>query len=227
MAVTLNISLEADRNLPSIKFQGIFTGALQAFDFNLPSYVKYGKGPNWLRKYNMVDYWLWYLLGDNNRKSEFMENMHISAELKKSEFGDRISLDHLPRSFLKDFSENQSNKNGNETLSDEVRDLLLDYRVSPMLAPKEALEKLPATYIIGCEFDVLRDESFIAYERMRKANVDLQHKFYSSEGHGFIWYVHDNNRQVAREAISEFINFFKRTLKSYEEKEKSGEKSKS
>ena len=210
MAVALNISLEAEENTPSLKYQGIFAGALQAFDFNLPSYIKYGRGPNWLRKDAMVNYWLYYLFGNKTLNKEFMENMHTSPDLKNSEIAERLSLKFLPHSFREVLPQQASKQYGNEALSDEVKDLILDYRVSPMLAPKEALEKLPPTYMIGCEFDVLRDESFMAYERMRKSNVDLQHKYYRSEGHGFIWGVHGN--EVAREAVLEFVVFLKRVL---------------
>ena len=212
MAVTLNISQKSDESIPTIKYQGIFGGALQAFDYKLPSYIKYGTGPNWLRKDAMVDYWLYYLFGNKTLHREFMDNMHTSSALKQSKFAEMLSLRSLPKSFRESVPKEDSKDYGNEALSDKIQDLILDYRVSPMLAPKKALEKLPATYIIGCEFDVLRDESFIAYERMRKANVDLQHKYYRSEGHGFIWGVHSSD--IAREAVSEFISFVKRALQS-------------
>ena len=212
MAVALNISMESRDNIPSLKYLGIFGGALQAFDFKLPSYMKYANGPNWLSKRSMVGYWLDYLVGDRSRYKEFMENMHTSPELKMSEYGSRLSSELLPASFLKDIPEETSKNYGNETLANEVKDLILDYRVSPLLAPKSALEKLPSTYIIACEFDVLRDDSFIAYERMKKAGVDLQHKYYRSEAHGFIWSVHSEG--IAREAILEFVAFFKRILKA-------------
>ena len=210
MAVALNISMESRTNTPSLKYLGIFGGCLQAFDFKLPSYVKYGNGPNWLSRRSMIGYWLDYLLGDRKRYKDFKENMHTSPELKISEYGKRLSIDSLPASFLKGIPEETSKDYGNETLSNEIKDLILDYRVSPLLAPKSALEKLPSTYIITAEFDVLRDDSFIAYERMKKAGVDLQFKYYRSEAHGFVWGVHSDS--TAKEAILEFVAFCKRIL---------------
>ena len=210
MAVALNISIEYKDNMPSLKYLGIFSGALQAFDFKLPSYVKYTNGPSWLSKRSMVGYWLDYLLGNRKRYKEFMENMHTSPEMKKSEYGSRLSLDTLPASFLKDIPQEMSKDYGNDTLASEMKDLILDYRVSPLLAPKSALEKLSPTYIIAAEFDVLRDDSFIAYERMKKAGVDLQFKYYRSEAHAFIWGVH--SEAISREAILEFVAFCKRIL---------------
>ena len=45
MAVTLALAKERDSTLPRIKLQSLIYPALQAFDFNLPSYITHADGP--------------------------------------------------------------------------------------------------------------------------------------------------------------------------------------
>ena len=44
------------QSLPKIKLQALNYPALQAFDLNLPAYIRHGDGPGFLRKRNMIEF---------------------------------------------------------------------------------------------------------------------------------------------------------------------------
>ena len=75
-----------------------------------------------------------------------------------------------------------------EVLKDEqVRDSLfkvLDPEVSPLLAEDDKLAKLPKAHFAISEIDTLKDEALIYAERLRRAGVAVNVKYYKTAYHG-------------------------------------------
>jgi acetyl esterase len=64
-----------------------------------------------------------------------------------------------------------------------------DWRCSPLLA--EDLVDLPPTLIIAAEYDILRDESIVFAERLRRARVPAVHRVVERVNHGFLGNAED------------------------------------
>ena len=210
MAVALALSKETDDSLPRIKLQMLIYPALQAFDLDLPAYIKHRDGPGFLRKRNMIEFWLSYAFGNYSFYNEFAANTHVSDELRRSKYASYVSSELLPPEILQSVSGKKTFANGNKTLSDKIEGIILDPRFAPLMASDEDLAKLPPTYIVTPEFDVLRDEGFLTAARLRKVGVPVEHTYLHGEAHGLL-----NSVAIDSNAKDEFIRigkFFNKTI---------------
>ncbi|XP_053400455.1 neutral cholesterol ester hydrolase 1-like [Mercenaria mercenaria] len=211
LSVALNISKDEPRLAKNIRLVGIFYSPLQAFDFNLPSYAKYARQTEVFGKRDIVEQFSLYLFGDTNSTlvEMLMDNLHTTAEQKTSERAEILDMNMLPFSF-REYKEPELTVNaGNEQLSREISHLILDDRVSPMMASADDLQNLPHTYFIAPEVDPVRDESIMLYGALRELDIDKNvHVYYRTEKHGFLTEFRKND--VAKRAISEFIVHLKK-----------------
>jgi acetyl esterase/lipase len=56
--------------------------------------------------------------------------------------------------------------------------------MSPVLADDDLLRKLPKTYLVVLEWDVLRDEELAYSYRLKKNDVDIELDFHEDAFHG-------------------------------------------
>lgn len=210
MAVALAVAKEKDPSLPKLRLQALIYPALQAFDFDLPAYIKHGDGPGLLRKETMILYCLSYAFGNYSLYNEFASNTHVSDELRRSKYASVVSHDILPREIKEEVRGKRTYARGNKTLSDMIEHIILDPRYAPLMVSDEDLALLPPTYIMNAEFDVLRDDGFLAAARLRQVDVPVEHTYLPGEEHGFINAVGiDDN---ANEEIRRIATFFNQTL---------------
>ncbi|XP_068598707.1 arylacetamide deacetylase-like 4 [Brachionichthys hirsutus] len=157
--------------------------ALQMADFNLPSYQQNHAVPILFRG-RMAFYFLQYLNGDISLCQDVLEGNHVPTDLRAC-FKEWLSPSNLPPECLIRgiFECPKPEYDGGVYHAVKAG---LEPEVSPLLADSALIQKTPPTFILTCEYDVLRDDGILYRKRLLDLgkNVTWQHL---TEGfHGMI-----------------------------------------
>lgn len=206
------LSLKDVIDTPKVKVMTLIYPALQALYFDLPSYNQYGHGPGFLTKKMMIEHWLDYMFGHRKYYEFFNNNSHISQEIQ-TQYSNRINVSFLPDEIHKTKQKGGRSQNREQLLPKgdqrDISRLVINPKLAPLMASDEALSHLPPTFILTVEVDVLRDEGYMAIERLRNAGVHVEHTHLSSEEHGclpFIEVTKDPSVDLLYAKAAEFFN---------------------
>lgn len=195
-AVVLSISKEKNSGLPPIKYQMLVFAPLQAIDFRTPSYVEVGE-IMFPPSHRMAGFWAHYMGLGPKRIEDYAlimkYNRHVPPELlENSEYAKYLDRKNLPEQFRKPRPEvmkhyyTSPEKAGvissyDAELYDKIKDTLLNPLFAPLMASESDLKRLPPTFVIVSEFDVMRDDGLLYAHRLREAGVKTD--VYVSKGH--------------------------------------------
>ncbi|XP_072032995.1 arylacetamide deacetylase-like [Amphiura filiformis] len=206
-------------HLPKLRLQALIYPALQAVDFETPSYQQNGHYQALiLTKPLMVMCWGLYLNGikEVNFAAAASTNNHTSPYAKKLlAKQDIVSHDIIPENIRSgEYVPPTSNDFGNTTLYDSIKDTLLNPDFAPLM--RTDLKGLPEAYIIACNFDVLRDDSIFYSNRLEKAGVKVTLKYYEGGVHGSLTEQHDGlfELEAARRMRHDLVTYLNQTLLS-------------
>ncbi|XP_054652404.1 neutral cholesterol ester hydrolase 1-like [Dunckerocampus dactyliophorus] len=167
-----------------VKFsvQALIYPVVQALDFNTPSYLQNQAMPI-LRRPLMVDFWLQYLGADPSLKSHFLSNGHQST--MPQDLMAHVDWTALLAPKYKDGYKPVSvhGEGSHAAAREEVRGLR-DVRAAPLLARTEVLARCPRSYVMTCEYDVLRDDGLMYARRLQDAGVAVTSDHYKDGFHG-------------------------------------------
>lgn len=195
--------LTVETGFPSLKAQVLIYPTLQAFDFMTPSMIT-RELPGYVTRRTIIENWLLYYQGNNKDIEKFLTNNHTGPLLKASEYGDSVDHNLLPEEFQKQLTEKPQKNFGDEKLSDAFEPTLLNPYFSPLLA--QQLDKLPPTFMITAEYDVLRDDGFMYAKRLEQAGVTVEHKHFENSFHGFICYLGTPSQQEGLVMLRTFLH---------------------
>lgn len=154
-----------------LKVQALVYPALQALDINLPSYQEGSYFP-FLTPSLMARFWSEYFTTDRTLEKAMLLNQHVSLESSHLfQFVNWSSL--LPERYKKGHVY-KSPTPGSSELSKKYPGFL-DVKACPLLANDNTLSHLPLTYIITCQYDVLRDDGLMYVTRLQNAGVHVTH----------------------------------------------------
>lgn len=198
-----------------VKFsvQALIYPALQALDFNTPSFLQNQNIPV-LTRFFLVKFWMQYLAVDLSLIQEFLSNNHSSLQQPLLTPELRAHFDWT--TLLS--AEQQKNYRpvvAGEGLKGVMEKVpgLLDVRASPLLAESEVLSKCPKTYIMTCEFDVLRDDGLMYVRRLQEAGVTVTSVHYEDGFHGCFTFVFwPLDFEVGKRALRDYINWLQDNL---------------
>lgn len=199
----------------SVKFsvQALIYPVLQALDFNTPSYLQNQHIPILYRPI-MVRFWLQYLGADLSLQPQCLENNHSSLDHPDISPEVRARLDWtvlLAPKYRKKHKPVVVDK-GSPGKTVQLPGLL-DVRASPLLAGPEVLAKCPRTYILTCEFDVLRDDGLMYARRLQDAGVEVTNDHYEDGFHGcFSFAVWPFDFDLGKRAVRAYLNWLKDNL---------------
>lgn len=198
-----------------VKFsvQALVYPVLQALDFNTPSYLENQQIPI-LSRSLMVRFWLQYLGMDLSLQSHCLENNHSSLDHPDITPEVRARLDWTV------LLEPKYRKNHKPVIVEKgspgkrkAQPGLLDVRASPLLAGPEVLAKCPRTYILTCEFDVLRDDGLMYARRLQDAGVEVTNDHYEGGFHGcFSLTVWPFEFDLGKRAVRAYLTWLKDNL---------------
>lgn len=199
----------------SVKFsaQALVYPALQALDFNTPSYLQNQGMPILSRRF-MVQFWRLYLRVPDSLESQYLVNNHSSLDQPHLTPQLRSRVDWtvlLPRRFQEGYKLLVKKKGlTGATLSVPQ---LLDVRAAPLLAGDDVLAKCPRTYVLTCENDVLRDDGLMYVQRLRKAGVAVTDVNYEAGFHGsFTATFWPFDFKVGKQSVRAYVDWLKENL---------------
>ncbi|XP_048203069.1 neutral cholesterol ester hydrolase 1 [Perognathus longimembris pacificus] len=184
LAAVLAQQFSQDANVRNkLKLQALIYPVLQALDFNTPSYQQNTNTPI-LPRYVMAKYWVDYFKGDYAFVQAMVVNNHTALDVHEAAaFRAHLNWTSLlPASVTKNYKP-VVQTTGNARILKELPQLL-DARSSPLIADQEVLQRLPKTYILTCEHDVLRDDGIMYAKRLANAGVDVTLDHFEDGFHG-------------------------------------------
>ncbi|KAK1344214.1 hypothetical protein QTO34_014779 [Cnephaeus nilssonii] len=180
-AVTQQLIDDPDVKI-KLKIQSLIYPALQTLDMDLPSLRENSHFPV-LPKSLMVRFWSEYFTTDRSLEKAMFDNQHVPVESSYLfKYVNWSSL--LPENFKKGHFYS-SPTHGPSELARKYSGFL-DVRAAPLLADDNKLRSLPLTYVITCQYDVLRDEGIMYVTRLRNAGVRVTHNHVEDGFHGII-----------------------------------------
>ncbi|TRY84968.1 hypothetical protein DNTS_007660 [Danionella cerebrum] len=195
-AVAQQMALDSSIRV-KFKVQALIYPALQALDFNTPSYQQNANMPILPRPF-VVRFWLEYLNGSQSLASTLLANKHIAQDLGPEITAVRASIDW-------------TNLLSAEWHFRVIQKLpsLLDVKASPLLAPTELLE----AYIVTCEHDVLRDDGLMYASRQREARVPVTVDHYEDGFHGCLSFAFGPYAfSVGKRTLGNYIHWLNENL---------------
>ncbi|XP_019644907.1 PREDICTED: neutral cholesterol ester hydrolase 1-like [Branchiostoma belcheri] len=201
LAAAVAIAMTKEKEFPKLKVQTLLYPALQAFDFNTDSYKDSGH-LNTLPTDLMISFWLWYLNDDLSSFHTLKANNHTTEALKRSQYAGYVNTN------LK--TTTPVSKNNIKFPAIDRIETILDPRFAPLMADDVDLKKMPPTYVMTVEHDVLRDDGVMYARRLEKLGVPVRHDHYK---HGFHCCLLDVNAiDVGREAMENYVSYLKKNL---------------
>ncbi|XP_078095164.1 arylacetamide deacetylase-like 4 isoform X2 [Mustelus asterias] len=208
-AVCLRISAMEERSgLPPPCAQVMIYPPLQMVDFDLPSYQQNQCVPLLFRT-RMIFFYLQYLNGDMSLGEDVLSGHHLPVQLKTN-YRKWVKADLIPS----EFQVGAHKPNLVLTHEEDVYDLVkpsFEPTFSPLLATDAAISKLPPTYILTCQFDVLRDDGLLFKKRLEDNGVPVSWYHIQDGFHGIISFF--NNGYLTfpsgKKAVDNIVSFLK------------------
>ncbi|GAB1287563.1 Arylacetamide deacetylase-like 2 [Apodemus speciosus] len=165
------------------KLQVLLYPALQVVDTQLPSHLENEHGIILTRDIAIRLVSMFYTEDDALRQA-MRKNQHMPLESRHLlKFVNWSTL--LPEKFRKDrvYTEPVLGRSAFSLPA------LMDHRALPLIANDTHLQHLPRTYILTCQYDVLRDDGIMYASRLQNVGVQVVHDHVDDGIHGALSYM--------------------------------------
>ncbi|KAM3824160.1 arylacetamide deacetylase-like 3 [Vipera latastei] len=170
-------------DLPKLRAQVLIYPGLQALDFNLPSYQQNAAIPILFRD-SVVYYGLKFFLKDSSLTNDLLKGCHVPDAFRQK-YAKWLSPDNLPERFKRRKYERRPLGPFKPEVHSQVPELL-QTNFSSLFVEDAILRRYPETFIVSCEYDVLRDDSLLYKKRLEENGVKVTW-FHAEQGfHGII-----------------------------------------
>uniref|UniRef100_A0A670IC08 Alpha/beta hydrolase fold-3 domain-containing protein n=1 Tax=Podarcis muralis TaxID=64176 RepID=A0A670IC08_PODMU len=159
-------------NLPSLRGQVLIYPFLQTGDFYLPSYQQNQAVPPLFRK-RAVHFGLRHLTGKEIDVDGVIKGAHVPYDLREK-YRKWINVDYIPEEFKARGYVPKAPAPFSEELYEQVK-RAGEAIYAPLLAEDNIIRQLPKTFILTCEYDVLRDDGLLYKKRLEDNGVPVTH----------------------------------------------------
>ncbi|NWI21135.1 ADCL4 protein, partial [Crypturellus soui] len=182
LAAAVTQAMTNRKDLPALRAQILIYPFLQGARFDLPSYEQNKGVPVLLRK-RTLSLGLKYINKEQSLIDEILKGAHIPRDLE-SKYEKWLNPDNIPEAFKpRDYQEGK--KQSSEDLSRLLKPFL-DPVFSPLLAEDAVIAQLPETFVLSCEFDVLRDDALLYKKRLEDHGIKVTWCHLEQGFHGII-----------------------------------------
>ncbi|XP_050787519.1 arylacetamide deacetylase-like 4 [Gopherus flavomarginatus] len=208
LAAAVCQTLVGRTDLPKARAQIILYPFLQAVDFNLPSYQQNGSVPLLLKKRTLT-LGMQYLNKDVSLMKGILEGSHVPEDLKLK-FSKWLSPDNIPMEFkIRGYKPPAS-----ATYSKELHTLakpVFETTFSPLLAEDAIVRQLPETFILTCEYDVVRDDGLLYKKRLEDNGIPVTWYHIEDGFHGVLFLIDCGyiSFPCGKRAMLNVVNFIK------------------
>ncbi|NXK49973.1 ADCL4 protein, partial [Chauna torquata] len=170
LAAAVAQALVNRRDVPKLRAQILIYPFLQAADFNLPSYQQ-NEGVPILSKERTLILGLKYLNKDLSALNSILKGSHIPEELRLK-YQKWLSPDNIPHEFKSRGYMPSTIQPYSEELHAFTKPFL-EPVFSPLLSEDSVIAQLPETFILTCEYDVLRDDGLLYKKRLEDHGIKV------------------------------------------------------
>ncbi|XP_076212121.1 arylacetamide deacetylase-like 4 isoform X1 [Aptenodytes patagonicus] len=183
LAAAVSQTLAGRPDLPRLRAQILIYPGLQALDFNLPSYHQ-NRGVPLLFRERAAFFALQYLNGDALHMQEVLEGSHIPPDMRLK-YRKWVSPDNIPEKFKVRGYKPQKPHEFKAEVYEKVK-RLCEPDPCPLLAEDAVIHQLPESFILTCEYDVLRDDGLLYKKRLEDNGVQVTWYHLEDGFHGII-----------------------------------------
>ncbi|XP_077192408.1 arylacetamide deacetylase-like 4 [Paroedura picta] len=171
---------------PKIRAQILIYPLLQIMDLSLPSHQQNHFGPALTRR-RAMKLGLIYMKANIRKVEDLMSNAHV-PEFMKMKYKKWLSADCIPEEFKIRGYKPPSPVPFSKELYEQVR-LSDETMLSPILDEDAIVQQLPQTYLLTCEYDLIRDDGLLYKKRLEDNKVPLTWNHLKDGFHGVIMFV--------------------------------------
>uniref|UniRef100_A0A8D2NXN9 Alpha/beta hydrolase fold-3 domain-containing protein n=2 Tax=Zosterops TaxID=36298 RepID=A0A8D2NXN9_ZOSLA len=170
LAAAVAQALANRRDLPKLRAQILIYPFLQCVDLNLPSYQQNKRVPILLKERTLI-LGLKYINKDLKYIEEIFKGSHVSED-QRLKYQKWVSPDYIPHEFkIRGYRPSPKYLPLKEMY--EVAESMFDPVFSPLLAEDNVIAQLPETFLLTCEFDVLRDDGLLYKKRLEDHGIKV------------------------------------------------------
>uniref|UniRef100_A0A8C3Q0M2 Alpha/beta hydrolase fold-3 domain-containing protein n=1 Tax=Chrysolophus pictus TaxID=9089 RepID=A0A8C3Q0M2_CHRPC len=168
LAAAVSQTLAGRADLPRLRAQILIYPGLQAVDMDLPSYQQ-NRGVPLLLRERAAFFALQYLHGDASHKQDVLKGSHVPPEMRQK-YKKWVSPDNIPERFkARGYNPQKTHDITAEIFKKFER--ICEPNLCPLLAEDAVIQQLPESFILTCEYDVLRDDGLLYKKRLEDNGV--------------------------------------------------------